>query len=217
MTQYPRDEFDNVPESTSRQGVHRERLVTPRSGGLGLIITVGLLVLLVGLAAYFVLPRMGFTMGDDGSGEAVTTPVSSPAPTDPASASASASAAEERTEEPTEDPTANPEGSEPAAEESAEPGEPAALANKSQPVAVMNATVVPGMAGSVAQRISADGWTPGDITNWAGQRLQTSIIYYNGTGQLPNAQALSALLGIPTLVDSAAVGPLAVVLGPGFQ
>ncbi len=213
MTQYPRDEFDKVPESTSRQGVHRERLVTPGAGGLGLIVTVGLLALLVGLAAYFVLPRLGFNAGDDSTAPTSPSQASSPAATDSPSSSASAPASAE----PTADPSANPETSEPAVEESAEPTEPDAAVDRSQSVAVMNATVVPGLANSAAQRISANGWTPGAITNWAGQPLQASIIYYNGPEQLPNAQALSALLGIPTLVDSAAVGPLAVVLGPGFQ
>ncbi len=211
MTQYPRDEFDKVPESTSRQGVHRERLIQPRSGGLGLIITVGLLALLVGLAAYFVLPRMGFTTGDDGTASASSVPTTSTSSTTSASPSPTPST------EPTPEPTPTPESSEPTVEESEEPEEPAATVNKNQPVAVMNATVVPGLASGVAQRISADGWTPGAITNWAGQPVQTSIIYYNGPEQLPNAQALSTLLGIPTLVDSAAVGPLAVVLGPGYQ
>ncbi|MER2136836.1 MAG: LytR family transcriptional regulator, partial [Arthrobacter sp.] len=78
MSQYPRDEFDKVPETSTRQGVHRERLIPARSSGVGLIITVGVLALLVGLAAYFVLPRLG--IGEDSSASPQATESSAPAP-----------------------------------------------------------------------------------------------------------------------------------------
>lgn len=77
MTQYPRDEFDDVPEVSSRQGVHREHLAAPTSGSLGLMILAGLLALLVGLAAYFVLPGLGIGDGENsGPNTSVTTPAS---------------------------------------------------------------------------------------------------------------------------------------------
>ena len=44
------------------------------------------------------------------------------------------------------------------------------------------------------------------------------MIFYDGPDQKANAEELSSLLGIPTVVDSAELNmPLVVVLGPGFQ
>ena len=44
------------------------------------------------------------------------------------------------------------------------------------------------------------------------------MIFYSGAEQKDNAEALGALLGIDTLVDSADFNmPLVVVLGPGYQ
>lgn len=83
MTQYPRDEFDDVPEVSSRQGVHREHLAAPRAGSLGLMILAGLLALLVGLTAYFVLPGLGIGDGENsGPNTSVTTPASTPSAND---------------------------------------------------------------------------------------------------------------------------------------
>lgn len=87
MTEYPRDEFDKVPESSARQGVHRERLIPAGSNGLGLKITVGILALLIGLGAYFILPRLGFASGTEGA--SATSATSAPAVGSTPSASAS--------------------------------------------------------------------------------------------------------------------------------
>lgn len=206
MSKYPRDEFDKVPETSSRQGVHRERLIPSRSNGLGLIITVGVLALVLGIAAYFVLPRLGIG-ADNGS----------PAPA--ADSSAAAESPEPQASEPesTPEPTAT-ESTVPSASPTAEPSpEPSAVVDRSQPVAVLNGSGIGGLGASVSARIGADGWTTAQVANWSGQPLQTSIIFYNGQDQLPNAEALSQLLGIPTLFDSPDFGLVTVVAGPGFQ
>ncbi len=54
--------------------------------------------------------------------------------------------------------------------------------------------------------------------NWAGAPQQTSVIFYSGAAQQANAEALAALLGIPTLVNSQEFQvPLVVVLGPDYR
>ena len=203
MSKYPRDEFDKVPETSSRQGVHRERLIPSRSTGLGWIITVGVLALVLGLAAYFVLPRLG--IGQDGgpapaaveSSAATQSPEPTPEPTE--------SAEEAGPAEPTQPATPTPEPS------------PPVTADLSLPVAVLNGSGVSGLGASISMRLSAEGWTTAQVANWAGQPVQSSIIFYNGPQQLANAEALSALLGIPTLVEDPSGSYVTVVAGPGFQ
>lgn len=202
MSQYPRDEFDKVPETSTRQGVHRERLIPARSSGVGLIITVGVLALLVGLAAYFVLPRLG--IGADSSASPGVSESTNPAaeesqePQESPSPSVSPSPAETPTPTPTPTPEAVP-------------------ADKTQPVVVLNASGISGLGAGISGRIGADGWTTAQVGNWAGAPLQTSVIFYNGEAQRVNAEELSALLGIPTITDSPEFSFVTVVAGPGFQ
>lgn len=211
MSQYPRDEFDKIPESASRQGVHRERLVPPSSSGLALKILVGVLALAVGLAAFFILPRLGF--GSDAEptssqSTATATPTSdassSPtASTDPSEPVPSAPVSDEPTGEDTADPTptADPDG-----------------IDRSEPVNVYNATGIGGQATLAADRVTADGWTVGQIADWGGAPLQNSVIFYNDASQLETAQELGDVLGIPTLIETTEVSPdVTVVIGPGFQ
>jgi len=205
MSQYPRDEFDKVPETSTRQGVHRERLIPARSSGVGLIITVGVLALLVGLAAYFVLPRLG--IGAEGN----ATPAASDTPAAEPSESPSVS--------PSDSPSPSPSSSAPSASPSATPSStPSELAaDRSQPVVVLNASGISGLGAGISTRIGADGWVTAQVGNWAGTPLQTSIIFYNGEAQRANAEELSALLGIPTLSESPEFSNVTVVAGPGFQ
>lgn len=205
MSKYPRDEFDKVPETSSRQGVHRERLIPSRSGGLALIITVGVLALVLGLAAYFVLPRLG--IGQDAgapapvadSSEAAETPEPQATETEPPAP------APEPSPDTTPSPTPTPE---PA---------PAAVVDRTQPVVVLNATGIGGLGANVSARIAGDGWTTAQVGNWGGLPVQTSTIFYSSAEQLPNAQELARILGIPTLFESPDFSMVTVVPGPGFQ
>ncbi len=217
MSQYPRDEFDKVPETAARQGVHRERLVPTHSNGLALKILVGVLVLAVGLTAYFVFPRLGI-----GQGGTASSATSAPAPEPSTSESASAAPTEEPSSSPTPSPTPSP-STEPPSDEptSAEPtptaSEPAA-ADRTQPVAVLNGTTVSGLASTAAGRLQVDGWNVTQIGNWPGEPLQGSIVLYNGEEQRASAEALAQVLGIPTVQGGAGFSPaLTVVVGPGFQ
>lgn len=219
MTQYPRDEFDRVPESAARQGVHRERLVPPRSNGLALKIVAGILVLAVGLAAYFLFPRLGL-----GQASQVTPQSTSDAPMP--SITADEAVRGTPSQEPSE-PTATTEPETPSAEPTPEEEptptptpeatETAAAVDRAQPVAVLNATTVSGLASTAAGRLQADGWSVTQVGNWSGQQLQGSIVLYNGEEQRPTAEALAGALGIGAVQGNAGFGNITVVVGPGFQ
>lgn len=207
MTKYARDEFDRVPETTTRQGVHRAAAKSRRRS-LVPVLTVGVLALVVGLVSFLFLPKLGFNAAGNSSAvtvEQAASPVASlePSASSPAPASESPSAAATPSEVPSATPT---------------PEDEAAVVDKAQPVAIYNATGTAGLATRVGATVAADGWTLGARGNWGGARQTASVIFYNGTEQQANAEALAALLNIATVVDSAEFGmPLVVVLGPGFR
>lgn len=209
MTKYARDEFDKVPETTTRQGVHRAASA-PSRPRLWPLLSLGVLALAVGLVSFLILPQLGFTQ----AGSQAATSMESPAPTE-AAPDPSASAAPT----PSVEPSASPEPSQstgPSATPSSTPS--AAAVNKTQGLAVYNAAGTAGLAGRVSSIVQADGWTLGPVGNWGGAPQQTSVIFYAGPAQQANAEALSELLNIPTMVNSAEFQvPLVVVLGPGFQ
>lgn len=212
MTKYPRDEFDQVPETSDRHGVHRARMATPKSNGLGLIILAAVLALAVGALSFFVLPLLG-TGSPSGPVAGAT---SSPA----ATASASPSATEQTTESAEPEASAEPTeeaSDEPTEEASDEPTEEAAAVNKQDPVMILNGAGVSGLAGTVSQTVQADGWTIAVVDNWGGAPLSGSVIFYN-PGQEANAQALGELLGITDLQENSNVSQyVTVALGPGYQ
>ena len=75
-----------------------------------------------------------------------------------------------------------------------------------------------GLAGRVSSVLQNDGWTLGQVGNWAGAPQQTSRIFYAGEAQRANAEALGTLLGIPAVVNSQEFQvPLVVVLGPDYR
>lgn len=194
MSNYPRDEFDAVEENSARHGVHRSSMEV-RSRSLLPLMVVGVAALCVGLLAFFFVPKM-------------TTTTPPPAAQTSATAPATTAAPEATTEAPTPTPT-------PEVTPTPTPT-PEAVADKTVAVSVFNATGISGLAAQYAGTIMADGWSVAQQSNWVGQPQSASVIFYNGATQLVNAKALSKLLNIPTLVDTAELGvPLAVVLGPG--
>ena len=215
MTKYARDEFDKVPETSSRQGVHRVASDAPRRR-LGPILAVGVVALAIGLVAFLFLPKLGFAptgtpLMAAGSAQESPSASSSAEPSQTASQSAGPGA----------DPSATPSAGEAlptTGTPSTAPEDDAPAVDKSQPVAVYNGTATAGLAGRVSSTVSADGWTLGPVGNWGGMPQQSSVIYYNGAEQKANAEALGELLSITSLVDSAEFQqPVVVVLGPGFQ
>ena len=96
MTKYARDEFDRVPETSTRQGVHRAAAESRRRR-LGPILAVGAVALVIGLVAYLILPKLGFNSAgntaavtaEQPAGSATASPeptASTPAPSEAPSA-----------------------------------------------------------------------------------------------------------------------------------
>ncbi|MCO4254972.1 LytR C-terminal domain-containing protein [Pseudarthrobacter cellobiosi] len=205
MTKYARDEFDKVPESASRQGVHRAASA-PARRKLWPILAVGIVALAIGVVSFLILPKLGFTQAGS---EASTSLESTAAP----EASAAPSVTAESTADP--EPSKSPDA-EPSASPSNVPS--SAVLDKTKGVAIYNAAGTAGLAGRISSMVQADGWTLGQVGNWAGAPQQTSAIFYAGPAQKANAEAVSELLNIPTLVESQEFQvPLVVVLGPGYQ
>lgn len=198
MSNYPRDEFDAVEENSARHGVHRASM-TPHNRSLMPLMIVGVMALSVGLLAFFIMPMMLNTASTppaavSTSTAAATTPAATPNPTTAPTATPS----------PETEPTPAPEPT------------PESVLDKSIPVAVFNATGVPGLAAQYAGLVLGDGWFVSQSANWAGQPQPASVIFYSDIQQRANAEALGTLLNIPTLVETAELAlPLTVVLGPG--
>lgn len=224
MTNYARDEFDRVPEATSRQGVHRAA-ARPDRPRLWPILSVGTGALAVGVAAFVLLPHAGFEAAGQSSSEAAAavagsgttaTGSASPKPSSAvptAGASKSAPSSAHASADPSE---AGP--SSPAATESASVDVLASAVDKTLPVSIFNGTLTSGLAGRVGATVEADGWTLGQVANWQGAPQQTSVIFYSGAERKASAEALGELLNITTFVETPGFeSSVAVVLGPGFQ
>ncbi|SEE73569.1 LytR cell envelope-related transcriptional attenuator [Arthrobacter alpinus] len=197
MSKYARDEFDAVEENSARHGVHRSSLEPQRRSLMPLMI-VGVAALCVGALAFFIMPKVL----DNTAAPALETAIASASVSPSAPPSAEPTATQDPTTAPVETPTPTPT--------------PDSVVNKATPVAIFNAVGTPGLAGRYSGLVINDGWSVSQSANWAGQAQTTSVIFYNGIEQKANAEALSALLNIPTVVDTADLGlPLAVVLGPG--
>ncbi|MFJ6001548.1 LytR C-terminal domain-containing protein [Arthrobacter sp. NPDC092385] len=210
MTDYARDEFDKVPESSARQGTHRERLIPARSSGLGLKITVGALALLIGLGAYFILPRLGIAGGGGESAAAPSDIASSAGPSQDEAESPAPTATSEATGEAGDDESADAEATSST--------DRADDLDRTQTVNVLNGTGAPGLASVAAGRLASAGWSSALPGNWAGTPLDASVVFYNGEAQRAAAEAVAEDLGITNLIDSPDVSQdISVVLGPEFQ
>ncbi|WP_218712629.1 LytR C-terminal domain-containing protein [Arthrobacter sp. BF1] len=200
MSNYPRDEFDAIEEHSARHGVHRSSL-DPQRRSLMPLMVVGVVALCVGLLAFFIMPKFFTTTTTPPVAEVTQSSTAAPSTT-AAPATPSAAPTTAPVETPTPTPTPEPT--------------PTTVVDKTVPVAIYNAAGVSGLAATYAGRVQADGWMVSQSANWAGQPQATSVIFYSDVEQKGNAEALSALLGIPTLLETPELGvPLAVVLGPG--
>ncbi|WP_309073658.1 LytR C-terminal domain-containing protein [Paenarthrobacter sp.] len=206
MTKYAKDEFDQVPQNTSRQGVHRDAQETARPT-LWPVLTVGAVALVLGLVAFLILPNLGLVAPSASSNTTTPAPLQTSAA--PSVAPTESSSAPPASSEPSSDPT-------PSESPSATPS--SAPVDKATPVAVYNGAGTAGLAGRVAGLVQGDGWALSTVGNWGGLPQQTSVIFYNAPEQKANAEALGTLLGIQTIVETPEVQqPLVVVAGPGYQ
>ena len=206
MTKFARDEFDRVPQSSSRQGVHR--LVASASRpALWPVLLLGGIALAVGLVAFLVLPKLGFT-----SSTAPQAVVTADASKQSAAASPSASGSAQASSQPSPGDTPSSAPTPTTATPSTAP------LDKTAAVAVYNGTTTGGLAARVAGLVQGGGWPLSTVANWGGMPQQTSSVFYKGAAQKGNAEALGKLLGISNLVDSAEFQqPVVVILGPGYK
>ncbi len=217
MTKYARDEFDKVPENSSRQGVHRTASA-PARVRLWPILAVGLVALAIGVVSFLILPKLGFGGTGSQASSLAATPLADTGATEPAVQESPAESSAAPSAEAVPSASTGPSPGTEAEPEPTTPADAPVFLDKTQPVAVYNAAGTAGLASRVGGTVQADGWTLGQVGNWTGAPQQGSIIFYSGAGQLANAQALAELLGVPTLVSSTEFQvPLAVVLGPGYR
>jgi hypothetical protein len=229
MSNYPSDEFDKVPENSSRLGVHRSTLETPRRG-LTPLVLFAVAALIIGLAAFVLVPRLGSSGTGTASpapaaGASSGSPAASAQPASGAAATSAGTSATAGSAASGDDATVSAGPSTSAAVEgSSLPATPAPettsapATDKTTPVSVLSSFAPDGMVTKYAGVIGADGWTVSEMAEWGGAPQPSSVIFYSGPGQQANAEALGALLGIPRLVDSSELlVPLAVVLGPDAQ
>ncbi|TQS89241.1 LytR family transcriptional regulator [Arthrobacter sp. TS-15] len=210
MTKYAKDEFDRVPQNTSRQGVHRDAQETARPT-LWPVLTVGAVALVLGLVAFLILPNLGLV--SPGAASNATTPAPQQTSTASSAAPTEASSAPSASGDP-----GSQASTEPAPSDSPSATPSSAPVDKTTPVAVYNGAGTAGLAGRVAGLVQGDGWALSTVGNWGGLPQQTSVIFYNAPEQKANAEALGTLLGIQTIVETPEVQqPLVVVAGPGFQ
>lgn len=221
MTKYARDEFDKVPETATRQGVHRAA-AAPARRRLWPVLAVGVVALAIGLVAFLILPKLGITQAGSQTStsqtstslESTAIPEATAAPL--ATSGASLSAQPSAGTQSSQTAQAETKNAEPGAATSATPS--AALLDKTQGVAVYNAAGTAGLAGRISSMVQADGWTLGQVGNWGGAPQRTSAVFYSGAAQKANAEAISALLRIPTVVQTPDFQvPLVVVLGPDYR
>lgn len=191
---YPRDEFDDVPETAARQGVHRAMLeLEPRRTGLAWLSAFAVLALLVGAFSYFILPTLGFSRASAGIPATVR-----PAASAPAAPAASA-----------------PAGSASMAAAAGPAAGPAV--DKTRAVSVMNSAGPAGLAADVAARLAGDGWSIRATGEWTGRAVDIPVIYYPRENRKANAEELGRLLGISEIRQDADVSNyVTVVVGPGF-
>jgi hypothetical protein len=217
MTKYARDEFDKVPETASRQGVHRTASA-PARVRLWPILAVGLVALAIGVVSFLILPKLGFGGTGSQASSLAATPLADTGATEPAAQESPAESSAAPSAEAVPSASNGPSPSTEAEPEPTTSADAPVFLDRTQPVAVYNAAGTAGLASRVGGTVQADGWTLGQVGNWTGAPQQGSIIFYSGAGQLANAQALAELLGVPTLVSSTEFQvPLVVVLGPGYR
>ena len=191
MTKYARDEFDRVPETSTRQGVHRAAAASRRRS-LAPILAAGCVALAIGLVAFLILPKLGFSAGQAANVTAGSQRVCHSSPAAPARQP------QPRADRPEAAGTAPSCASAPSATPSATGGTAAGV-DKTQPVTIYNGTTTAGLANRVGGTVSSAGWVVAEKGNWRGVPQQTSVIFYSSADQKGNAKALGTLLGIDTL------------------
>ena len=220
MTNYPRDEFDRVPEFSNRSGSHRADgwAAAASAGGVrpGLrwLMVFGAVALLVGVFSFTALPKLL----NDGGGKP------------PANVAASSyrvlgrhvgfegfgernpRAPRPRTSPPRRRNPAKRMRS-PSESESGLGGE----ADLSMKVGVYNGAKKVGLAGTVRTTLLNAGFTNVSAANWS-KKVTYSTVYYRDEASRATAEQAAKELGISSVVKTTNIpGSIAVVLGNTFR
>ncbi|WP_138444594.1 LytR C-terminal domain-containing protein [Sinomonas susongensis] len=205
MSTYPRDEFDDIPETPRRQGVHRTRTVaaTGRRGAFAWVLVAAAVVVVLVAVALFLVPKL-------------LHPTAAPAPASTSRTTASSAPSPSATASPSSAPASSSTASGSTSSASSAPTS-AAAADRSLAVGVYNATTTAGLGTRVATTARSAGWTVAAVGNWSGSPVNTSVVFYRDPSEKASADALAADLGIATVLQAQQLGyPLAAVVGPGY-
>ncbi|WP_411733332.1 LytR C-terminal domain-containing protein [Paeniglutamicibacter sp.] len=223
MTNYPRDEFDRVPEFSNRSGSHRENgwaaaaSVGGARSGLRWLMVFGAIALVVGLFSFMVLPKlMGATTdqapvaaSSSGTQEATTSTEASETPSE-LEAEASETPAESESTGPTDSTEAS------SSTEASESG-PAEDVDTSMVMGVYNGATVGGLAGQARTELQDAGFSNVAASNWT-KKVSYSTVYYRSETHRATAEAAAAELDITSVMQSANIpGNIAIVLGSNFR
>lgn len=209
MSQYPNDEFDDVPPYQSGEaGKHRAPAAAGTGGsGRGGLKWVGLLAvvaLVVGAFSWLVLPNLRD---------------SEPEAADDTEDAAEEQADEEGDAEGEGDGDAEEGGEDEGAAEHEDDGDVQenVAADPSAPVQVFNHQGPQGQEETLQEELETMGYNVTHVDEWAWNEVGTPVIYYPA-GAEAHAQDLGENLGIDNLVeDGANWSNVAVVVGPEYS
>ncbi|MFJ2620911.1 LytR C-terminal domain-containing protein [Glutamicibacter sp. NPDC087344] len=183
MTNYPRDEFDRVPEFNTRVGSHHangwaQSAASKSSGGkLRWVVIAAVLVVLVGAVAYFFGP--GGVKPLLGSAPEVT---ESSIPT------------------PSQEPSASPSET-----ESAIPSASSTIDDDDvlfgQLVGVYNGASIAGIASAGQEALTDAGFTNVTVSNWT-RPAETSTVYYTSEAYRTTAEKAAELMNIDEVLQT---------------
>ncbi|MGL3807714.1 LytR C-terminal domain-containing protein [Paeniglutamicibacter sp. R2-26] len=219
MTNYPRDEFDRVPEFSNRSGAHRANGWAAAASGRGArpglrwLMVFGVVALLVGVFSFTALPKL---LNDGGA-----KPPSNVAASGTASSATPSESKEPETE--SESPKESDKSSEPAdaSESEADPSESASSlagdVDLTLKVGVYNGAKKSGLANTVRTTLQNAGFTNVSAANWTKQ-VASSTVYYRNEASRATAEEAAKELGITSVVKTSNIpGNIAVVLGNTFS
>lgn len=218
MTNYPRDEFDRVPEFSNRSGSHRENgwaaaaSVGGARSGLRWLMVFGAIALVVGLFSFMVLPKLTGATTDPAPVAA-----SSSGTQDVADTSESKSA-DEASETPAEGESseASPSTEASSSTEASESGL-AEDADTSMAMGVYNGAKVGGLAGKARTELQDAGFSNVAASNWT-KKVNYSTVYYRAETHRATAEAAADALGITSVMQTANIpGNIAIVLGSNYN
>lgn len=150
---FPKDRFDDLPRKLDRVGAHRAS-ATKRRGWLAFwwALAATILLISVGVVGLFLLnDRLNFTLPG-----ASTAPTESAAPVDPSAS-----------EEPAPTPTAPPA-----------PPVPEPTIDPELDVTVLNGTPGVGVAGGLAEVLTAAGWSVGATADASSEDVTETVVFY---------------------------------------